>query len=359
MRHIADKLVCPRDKNPLVEETDRLVCPLGHRYPVVEKIPVLLCLDERPTHELHAQLTLEALLGRRKAPSFSPGKGEGVHPFVQEAVPGTCGHLYKPLAGKLPRYPIPDLRLPPGHGQLLLDIGCNWGRWCIAAARKGYTPVGIDLHLDALVAAREVAEELGVDAAFVLADARKLPFRDSSVDVVFSYSVLQHFAKDDVRRTLAEVARVLKPGGLASIQMPNKFGIRSLYHQARRGFRRARNFEVRYWTIPELSRAFAEAIGPAWITVDGYFGLGIQESDLDLLPLRFRSVVLASGFLRRLADRLPWMRYLADSLYVHAVRSCAASRQVSSVRIPSGGNHLPQEFSEARGEDGPVETRER
>jgi ubiquinone/menaquinone biosynthesis C-methylase UbiE len=41
-------------------------------------------------------------------------------------------------------------------------------------------------------------------------DARFLPFRAGSVDVVFSYSVVQHFSKDDASREIKEVGRVLQ-----------------------------------------------------------------------------------------------------------------------------------------------------
>ena len=45
------------------------------------------------------------------------------------------------------------LDLPRGP---LLDIGCSWGRWSLAAARKGYSVVGIDPSLGAVMAARRI-----------------------------------------------------------------------------------------------------------------------------------------------------------------------------------------------------------
>src|SRR5207245_1066811 len=73
--------------------------------------------------------------------------------YVQEQVAATNGRLYIPLIGKLKRYPIPYLRMPDGDGLAFLDIGCNWGRWSMAAASKGYVVVGIDPCLDAIRAA--------------------------------------------------------------------------------------------------------------------------------------------------------------------------------------------------------------
>ena len=81
--------------------------------------------------------------------------------------------------------------------------------------------------------------------------------------------------------------------------------------------------DIRYWRLPEMRRAFARTIGPARLSVDAYFGLGIQASDVDLLPWKFRVVVQASTALRRLSRMLPWMRSFADSIYVTALREGA------------------------------------
>ena len=58
------------------------------------------------------------------------------------------------LMGKLDRYPIPEIRLPESQGETLPDVGCNWGRWSVAAARKGYAVVGIDPSMGGVMAAR-------------------------------------------------------------------------------------------------------------------------------------------------------------------------------------------------------------
>src|SRR5204863_8472237 len=136
--------------------------------------------------------------------------------------------------GVLDRYPIPVLRLPDGGGRRLLDVGCSWGRWSMAAARNGYRVVGIDPSLGAVMAARRVARDLKFDASFVVGDARFLPFVQDSFDTVFSYSVIQHFSKVDAKQAIGEIARVLAHGGTTKVQMPSQLGIRCLYHQFRR-----------------------------------------------------------------------------------------------------------------------------
>jgi SAM-dependent methyltransferase len=181
------------------------------------------------------------------------------------------------------------------------------------------------------LSAKRVANQLGLDIGLVVADARFLPFQTASVDVVFSYSVLQHFSKANASLAMHEVGRVLRPGGKSLIQMPNRYGVRNLYNQARRGFSEGRAFDVRYWTPPELRHAFAQAIpGSPSISVDGYFGLGIQAADRPILPRRYRAVISVSEALRKASLYLPFLKYLADSLYVETTRQQTGFRTSSA-----------------------------
>jgi hypothetical protein len=97
--------------------------------------------------------------------------------------------------------------------------------------------------------------------------------------------------------------------------MPNVLGIRCLYHQARRRFREPKMFEVRYYLPWELQNMFTKNLGPTTLDVDGFFGLGIQPSDRELMPPLKRSIIDGSEFLRGLSTKLPALTYAADSLY--------------------------------------------
>ena len=317
---LIELLVCPRDRLPLRQQPGCVVCADGHRYAVIGGIPILLVPEIKQTHIEGERSLLVAEAGQAaQLPQFDVAPGE-IDPFVQNAIGATNGSLYKHLVGKLTDYPIPTLRLPPGHGKSFLEVGCSWGRWCVAAARAGYRPIGIDPSLKGVRAAKRVAKQLGVNAQYLVADGRHLPFRAEVFEQAFSYSVLQHLAKDDAQLTLQEICRVLRPGGECRIQMPNALGIRCLYHQARRGFREAQNFEVRYWTPGQLLSAFRAALGSAHISVDGYFSLNPQASDIRFLPRRYRALVHTSEYLRWISEVFPPLRYLADSLYVTAAR---------------------------------------
>jgi SAM-dependent methyltransferase len=307
---VITRLACPRDKQALHFAGDVVRCTSGHVFPVRDNIPILLLDDVPHPHEAATHALKEGDEPERYR------VGGRIDPFVQEAIGATGGYLYAGLAGRLTEYPIPELRMPAGDGRTFLDLGCSWGRWTIAAARLGYRAVGIDPSINAIRAARRVAKQLGIDAGYIVADARYLPFSGASLDAVFSYSVLQHVPKTDVHQALREIRRTLTIGGESLIQLPNALGLRSLYHQIRRGLREPRAFEVRYWTVGELERAFSASIGPTEITVDGFFSLNPQARDAPLLPLGARIVVHASETLRRVADAVPALTYVADSLYM-------------------------------------------
>jgi 2-polyprenyl-3-methyl-5-hydroxy-6-metoxy-1,4-benzoquinol methylase/uncharacterized protein YbaR (Trm112 family) len=338
-----DLLACPRDRRPLSLRADQtLVCERGHVYPVVDGVPVLLLPDVEQTlsvaraslaraqgmpgavDERDPRLHLESLgiseAEKEQAVALAAGGGRSIDPVVSVIIGATGGIAYKNLIGADFDYPIPEIRLPPANGERLLDIGCNWGRWSLAAARTGYRVVGIDPSLGAVMAARRVAQQFGLPIDYVCGDGRYLPFASGAFDVVFSYSVIQHFSRPDAVRTFDGIGRVLRPGGRALVQMPNRFGVRSLAHLLRRRFADGSGFDVRYWTVAALKQAMGCAVGPAAVTVHCYFGLGLEPSDRPLMSRGVGLLLDVSEFLRRSSERLPFLIQVADSVYVSAAK---------------------------------------
>lgn len=276
-------------------------------------------LDARAPHLYLESLGLSE--GEKSGIAALASQHPAVDPVVAYLVAATNGLMYRHLIGRLERYPIPQIDLPPGHGRTLLDVGCSWGRWSLAATRRGYTTVGLDPSLGAVMAARRAARQLNLSATFVVGDARHLPFRSGTFSTVFSYSVIQHFSRPDARRAVAEIGRVLAPGGQARVQMPTKYGLRCLYHQLRRGFSDGTNFDVRYWRRRDLLELFARHIGQTRLAVEGYFGIGLQRTDADLMTASARGVLRASQAVTGWSSRVPWLRHLADSVYVDATKT--------------------------------------
>jgi SAM-dependent methyltransferase/uncharacterized protein YbaR (Trm112 family) len=320
-------LACPRHRTPLRRDADELVCARGDRFPLIDGVAVLLT-DDLPLTHPGWWMTPEQLAVARVAPdALDPDPKV----FVRSMITATCGNLYQDLSGEL-RYPIPELRLPRGDGARFLDIGGNWGRWSIAAARAGYRVVCADPSLRAALVGRRIAKELGVEVAYVVADARRLPLQDDTIDLSFSYSVLQHLSVAHVRESLREIARVTRPGGLVRVQMPNVLAPRQAFNYARMTAQewthwlRHREkperwmFYVRPWTLRALRREFTRAIGPARVFSEGFFSLNAQLADVDMLPPRRAAIVRASELLRKLSTRLPALTHLADSVHVEAIK---------------------------------------
>lgn len=338
-----ENLVCPQDKTELRYSNNCLVSKSGHHYPIINGIPIMLLDNVKQTIEL-AHHSLKSFnnnededpyfintLGisdqekerlRQHIGSKKELKDFVVDPIVQFLIAATNGILYKDSIGTLTHYPIPNLRLPKvdGEQKQLLDIGCSWGRWCISGSQKKYICIGIDPSLGAVLAGQRIAQKLGLNIKFVVGDARYLPFKESIFDQVFCYSVIQHFSKNDAKQTLTEINRVLKVNGQSLIQMPNRWGIRSLQHQIKRGFKEGESFDVRYWGIKELNDCFTKEIGESQIDIDGFFGLGIQKSDLNLLHQKYRIVVRISETLRSLSQVIPSLKYIADSVYIKSIK---------------------------------------
>lgn len=328
-----ENLVCPVDGMGLSWDSycNELRSESGRAYPVVDGVPVMLpegltmtfaelTLEQLGTAPLYLESALLPTMDLKCAVLELAAARPKIDALVQYLVAATGGLGYAHLVGRLIEYPIPEIRLPTGAGKLLLDVGCSWGRWCAAAARKDYKVVGIDPSLAAVMAARRMMKSLGLQARFVVGDARCLPFKSNSFDQVFSYSVLQHLAPENATRAVAEVGRVLKAEGECLIQMPTRFGLRCLYNQSRRGWREAQGFEVRYWSLRDLETTFQKAIGQAKIIVDCFFGIGWQVSDVRLMPWWIRCVVMTSEILRKASRCCPALKWVADSVYIQAVK---------------------------------------
>jgi SAM-dependent methyltransferase len=272
-----------------------------------------------------------------------------VDPYVQEWVAGTNGRLYVPLVHRLTRYPIPEWPLPGAGRGLVLDVGCGWGRWMVSAGRRGYVPVGIDVKLEPLQAARRVLHAHGMRGYVVLADLAWLPFRDGAFDLVFSYSAIQHVDRVRARRCVEGLHRVLRDGGTCLLELPNRFGLgRLLRLQLTRAADDAdpESWCVRYYSPAELRALVGDVFGTCDLRVDSFFGIGVQRSDLDILPWRGKAVVVMSETLKALARWIPLLSRLADSVYVHAVRAGRAAGDRGSGR--RSGLDAAQE---ARGQD--------
>jgi SAM-dependent methyltransferase len=105
------------------------------------------------------------------------------------------------------RYRDAFFELVPTAGRATLDLGCGEGRVSRDLVERGHRVTGIDASPTLLEAAREAHPE----GRYLLADSADLPFPDDSFDLVIAYCVLMDV--DDLPGTVAEIGRVLEPGG--------------------------------------------------------------------------------------------------------------------------------------------------
>jgi len=110
-------------------------------------------------------------------------------------------------------------------GRTLCDLGCGNGAQTLLFAPKANITVGIDVDFASLRSFRASTEHSGLSARTVGVryDGEILPLPDASVDVVTCFEVLEHVASE--KAVLAELRRVLRPGGRLVISVPNRWWI--------------------------------------------------------------------------------------------------------------------------------------
>jgi ubiquinone/menaquinone biosynthesis C-methylase UbiE len=101
----------------------------------------------------------------------------------------------------------------------LLDFGCGSGDITRALAAEGFAMAGIDLSSAMIATARRQSGTTGIDWAVAEPGAVALPFADMAFDGALASSVLEYHP--DPAAQLAELARVLKPGGVLVFTVPD------------------------------------------------------------------------------------------------------------------------------------------
>jgi len=313
-----ENLVCPLDKSKLTHQDKSLVCINNkHKFHIFENTPIMLVDEYISTENNFAKRSLNIVRNKIKINNNFGNKftNNEIDSHVQKVIAGTNSNFYKNLIGKLNRYPIPIFPKVNCDGQQLLDIGCGWGRWTISSFKSGFNSIGIDPSLESILSAKRVSKQLGIKSKYIVGDACYLPFRENLFDYCYSYSVLQHFSKHDVNKTLKEIKYVLKPEGVSQVQMLNKIGLRSICVQIKNIFQKKNYFHTRYWSSKELLETFDKHIGRSRIELASFFTQA-QVTDYDLFTLGKKMIFKFSIFLYKLSNILPYLKKFGDNLFL-------------------------------------------
>lgn len=139
--------------------------------------------------------------------------GPGI-PYAHGASAIDQARLARRTAATSAAFLLPHLR----PGMRVLDCGCGPGTITMGLA-EAVAPgeaVGLDFQPDQIAAARALASERGVaNVRFVTGSVYELPFPDASFDAAYANTLFMHLAEPT--RALAEMKRVLKPGGVVAL----------------------------------------------------------------------------------------------------------------------------------------------
>jgi SAM-dependent methyltransferase len=105
-------------------------------------------------------------------------------------------------------------------GRSVLDVACGEGYGSALLAEVAGEVTGVDIAAAAVTHATTRYAARG-NLRFTVASATALPLPDASVDAVVSFETLEHLPASDQPRMIAEIARVLRPGGVLVISAPN------------------------------------------------------------------------------------------------------------------------------------------
>jgi len=114
-------------------------------------------------------------------------------------------------------------------GAKLLEIGCGMGDDSAQWAKRGLQVTALDLTEPAIECTKQRFDKCGLNGKFVQGNGENLDFPDNTFDIVFSFGVLHH--SPNTYKTIQEVHRVLKPGGLAIVMLYHRRSLNYLVHR--------------------------------------------------------------------------------------------------------------------------------
>jgi len=165
-------------------------------------------------------------------------------------------------------------------GKRILEVGCGTGTDLLQFLRAGADARGIDMSSRSVALARKRLSLSGFnDGRVLLGDAENLPFPSNSFDLVYSWGVLHH--TPDTAKAIAEVHRVMRPGGEIRIMLYHKWSLLSLQFYIRFGLLRARPFR----SLDDIMATHQESPGTKVYTLVQLKDLFARFQNLNIQPI--------------------------------------------------------------------------
>jgi ubiquinone/menaquinone biosynthesis C-methylase UbiE len=175
------------------------------------------------------------------------------------------------------------------RGKKVLEIGVGLGADHQQFAEAGAVLSGIDLTSRAIEFTRLRLQAFGLTSQLATGDAENLAFPDASFDVVYSWGVLHH--SPNTPKAIAEVHRVLKPGGSARIMIYHKWSMVGFMLWGRYALAR-----LRPWTpLSEIYAKYLESPGTKAYSVREARELFKTYRDVRITTLLGHGDLLTSG----------------------------------------------------------------
>lgn len=139
-----------------------------------------------------------------------------------------------------------------GSGKVVLDLCCGTGSYLRQERGQFLRAVGLDFSRKMLeVFKRELGERIPDNLLLLEGDARQVAVRSGSMDLVFSYTSLYYVPQ--VSLAVAEISRILKPGGLAVFELGNQWSLNTwVSARAHRGQGLAKPFHVSFGAMVRM-----------------------------------------------------------------------------------------------------------
>ena len=224
-------------------------------------------------------------------------------------------------------------------GDWLLDAGCGGGRHCFGALDTGAHIVGLDLDPEGLAQARDGIAQRRRDGnprfgVALQGDVFRMPFPDGHFDRVICSEVMEHV--HDYEAAIAELTRVLRPGGVMAITIPTAT-TEVFFLRLTRDYFESPGGHIRIFRPRELARAmsraglhvdgvrFAHSLhSPYWV-LRSILGLHDEMPSPTRAYRRFLMTASLSPRWRRVEKWLDWI--WPKSLILYGTRAASSARQ--------------------------------